>query len=215
MRTKSFYAALILMVLVPSTLTAATVTLLPVSDAAGADQPIDGDFNLFYPDNPLYLIGFNSNAEYRSISEFSLSSIPAGSTITSAKLTLHAVAGFNATSMGVFTRLFAGNGVAEASDLIQSGSQAGPVVASLGSSAELEYTTAFQTLFASGSPFAAFTILGTGGGVLEFGGRSYVNQAARPTLLVTYTPVPEPASIALAVVGIAMIQLRRQLVRKQ
>jgi hypothetical protein len=179
----------------------ATLTLSPLSDGAGTDQPQNGVFDSFFPGNALYLIGFNSNAEYRSIAEFSLSSIPAGSTISSATLKLHAVAGVNTTSMGVFTRLFAGNGIAEISDLTQNGSQAGPVIASIDATAELAYTTAFQTLFASGAQFAAFTILGNGGGVLEFGSNSYSNLNSRPTLEMTYTPVPEPAAWLLAAIG--------------
>src|SRR5882757_7220592 len=72
---------------------AAVAVLNPVADGAGTDQPKDGIFDSFFPANSVYLVGGQPDADYRSVVEFSLASIPAGSTITSAKLQLHAVAG--------------------------------------------------------------------------------------------------------------------------
>jgi hypothetical protein len=195
------------------------VVLTPVSDGAGTDQPKDGVFNSFFLSNSVYLVGGQPDADYRSILEFALSSIPAGSTITSAKLQLHAVAGAGsgAPSISMFERLFAGNGVAEIADLTASGTQFGPQTVGLSDNPLIEFAPAFNTLFASHAQFAAITLLSNSNSfIMEFGSKQYGDVPSRPTLTVTYTPVPEPAGLGLlAMGGVGLCFVRRCRARRR
>jgi hypothetical protein len=184
---------------------AGVVVLGPISDAAGTDQPRDGVFDSFFPSNTVYLVGGGGNAEYRSVAEFSLLGIPAGSTISSAKLHLTAVSAAGSGGVvGVMSRLYAGNGVAEITDLTASGATLGPVNVSLGQFPQIDftYTSEIQSLFSAGAQYAGITLLSNPSDyVLEFGARSHPNASSHPTLTVTYT-VPEPSTWILMSIGL-------------
>jgi hypothetical protein len=166
---------------------AAVVVLNAFDDGAGTDQPKNGVFDHFFPSNSVYLVGGQPDAEYRSVVDFSLSSIPKGATISSATLHLTTVAAAGSGgTVGVIALLHAGNGVAEISDLTLGGTAVGPANVSFLSfpTIDFTYTTAFQTLITSGVQFAEFTLQSNPSSyVLEFGSRNYSNVDARPTRL--------------------------------
>ena len=206
---RRFRLALVAVVWLPSIAAHAvnnTVVLSPISDGAGTDQPRDGVFDHFFPSNSVYLDGSSPNAEYRSDLEFSLSSLPAGSTIVSATLQLHAVANIvfgSGGSVGVVALLRAGDGVADIGDLTGGGVAMGPVNVNQGTFPEVDftYTAALQALVATGEQYAEFTLESNGSEyVLEFGARTHPIVNDRPTLTLVYT-VPEPSAWILLLVG--------------
>src|SRR5436190_5360787 len=163
--------------------TGAVIVLSPVSDGFGTDQPVDGVFDLFYPSNSVYLIGELGDGATRGVLEFSLSAIPAGSTVNSATLQLHAIASAGSageTSVQLETRLYAGDGIAEIADLTRSGVRMGPIPTVRGDNPQFVYTSDFQTLFASGAQYAGFTLLGDSQNyIVEFGSSVHPIIAAR------------------------------------
>jgi hypothetical protein len=193
----------------------AVVVLSPVDDGFGTDQPRDGVFDVFFPSNSVYVVGELGNGESRGVLEFSLSAIPAGAIVNSAKLQLHVVSAVSSDGgapVQLETRLYAGDGIAEIEDLTRSGAQMGPIPTGLGDNPQFTYTSDFQSLFASGAQYAGFTLLGDSNNfIVEFGSRNYSNLAARPTLTVDYT-VPEPPMLTLFSIGsIALLFARRHM----
>ena len=190
---------------------AAVVVLPPVDDGFGTDQPVNGVFDVFFPSNSVYVVGEIGNGVSRSVLEFSLSAIPVGATVNSAKLQLHTVASVSsdgATPVQLETRLYSGDGIAEIADLTRSGVQMGPLPTVQGDNPLFVYTSDFQSLFASGAQYEGFTLLGDSTNyIVEFGSRNYSNIAARPTLTIEFS-VPEPCTLLLLSVGAIALLFR-------
>jgi hypothetical protein len=191
---------------------AASVTLNPVDDAFAVDQPKDGVFDSIFPTSPSNIVGGNNSALYRSALEFSLSSIPAHSVITSATLGLRG--GFAAGSsgqVGVEVNAYVGNGVAELNDMYINNVVAGPTIFNLGpipDLTEFDVTNTIKLYYGVGAKFAGFTLSGDPSEfVLSFASEDN-DESARPTLNVVFNPVPEPSTITLLLVVLAVVGSR-------
>ncbi|HOX39304.1 MAG TPA: PEP-CTERM sorting domain-containing protein [Candidatus Brocadiia bacterium] len=146
--------------------------------------------------------------EQRPLMEFPLSAIPAGSTINSVGLLLY---GQSATALLCQLYGYAGDGVLtlgdeQASDLLASFS---PMT---GPNPPITVPPSFiQGLINNGDPYAGFVIRAIMPDPVNFW-FSETSDGFSPTLVVDYTPVPEPGSIALiglGAVGLAVYRRKR------
>ena len=207
---------------------AATVTLLPASDAFGTDQPRNGVFDFFYPNSPALIMGggTNTSSEYRGVAEFSLASIPAGSFIEFATLNLVVVS--SGYDSGITQRIdgylhgFAGNGLAEIADLSVFNPIAGPITYT-SSPTEFtgpEYVTLdlaayVQSLVSAGVPHLGLMLRAETlprNLIVQFGSSDNGFPSNYPTLDISYL-VPEPSAFVLASLALTMILLHRRTVR--
>jgi hypothetical protein len=169
--------------------------LSPVSDAFGVDQPRNGVFDNLYPTSPANIVGGNSSAEYRSVLEFSLAGLPAGSVINSAVLNLYTVAwSFSGTqTMSMYVHSYAGNGIAELSDLYVTHPVAGPFTMTSTStprSLAVDLTTAIADLENSNAAYAGLVLrvsdVPSADYTIQWGSQDTGIIESRPTLQIAY-----------------------------
>jgi PEP-CTERM motif len=198
----------------------ATIVEGPVSDAFGTDQPRDGIFDSLFPTSPANVVGGTADSEYRSALEFALSPVPPGATIASAMLVMHGVlSSGSGGQMDLYVHSYAGNGVAELSNLMINNPVAGPITEPFGpvpDSVQFDVSTAVRSLYLAGAAYAGLSLHAMPPAyVLQFGSMENPNLDSRPTLVINYS-VPEPASMllagvaALCLIGVSSIAAKRR-----
>ncbi len=164
---------------------AATIKLLPASDRYAADINTDGTFDQLFDENTPELRvrdNYEIPGEYRAALEFDLSTIPHGSTINSAVLSLEHT--FLRGGTIVQFHGYAGNGSVELADMTVSNF--------LGEKSALSGFTIdilpfIQTQLDNNSSFAGVMVKTSNGGAAGFGSKEAVNSLFQPTLTFDVT----------------------------
>ncbi len=214
------YFPLLLLVLFAVPAEGDTVTLYPVLSGSWYDQgtqsssPRDGTFDVLLP-NYLYVGNAWDNGEYRAVLEFDLSSIPAGSTVTSVVLDVWN-SGANPYSAADFLYGYTGDGVVTLDDVIVDNKLplAGPK-----DPIDYEDVTAFlQSLVSSNAAHAGFMLRDDNlDSFRDYYPYNPDNLTQSPQLVVSFSetaPVPEPSTLlrwsSLGVIGAVMAYRRRR-----
>jgi hypothetical protein len=186
---------------------AVTVSLGPIADAFGVDQPRDGTFDTLFPTSPANLVGGSLDADYRSAIEFSLSPLPSGSQVDSAILKLQPVlATISGTSgqMNLFVHSYVGDGTITIPDLLVQNQIAGPYLLVFPQplqELDVDVTNGVRDLVHANVAIAGFSLrTDVPGYVEQFGSMDNPTPANRPVLQIAYT-VPEPSSLISALIA--------------
>lgn len=186
---------------------AATLTL-GFADAATAEDrgPEDGVFDAFVPLN-LGSVDNNGYTSFRTALEFNLSSVPFGSTVHAATLTLRP--GFIEGTRSLALHGYAGDGTVQLMDFSVDGLVAHAILTSTTSDALVLDATGFITgLISRGEGFAGFNLREAPANLLNFGviGIDMTGSTA-PRLFIEYVPVPEPSGVCLLGIGLMSLIL--------
>ena len=182
------------------------------------------DVNVSAENGPYTLIegqgGINVNqipflgVDRRGVLEYDISSIPTGATITGAKIMfeVNSIGG----SGGIRVYGYAGDGAASIDDALQVGTQIGVGDFPFGETGTqtMDISTQFVQSLVGNSQYLGINLVGNPqGGSLgfyadEFDPSPFFGLPAQ--LFIQYTPVPEPATTALAALSIVLLTISRQ-----
>ena len=191
-------------------LPALTDTLLPLAAYANLRHDVFGNsYTNIYGTADLYA-NLNSVNDDRAVLEFPIYQIPAGSTISSATLTIDVWCGGGTTgNVGTF-RLYgySGDGIASMADyydqevLLKTFTEGVPPTYGYTS---FDVTSFIQNQNNGGSLYSGFLFQALSQNVLMGFGCPGPNSFPWPTLDVKYTAVPEPAAPVLFLVAVALV----------
>jgi len=192
-----------------------------ISPSADGNVTKDFDSGAFSVDTtgPNVSAAFYSTEELRGILEFPIDSIPVGSLINSATLSLYEDLIVNGTGMDDVTATFqmcgyVGDGAVTAGDWNSDGLSLQNFTGGSFGTMTFDVTPFVQELVSGGDSYSGFLIKGfTPYFLVGFDSTEGVSIYPHPVLDVEFTPVPEPSVLTLVLVGGSIIAFTRHSLR--